>query len=262
MAKSHFSKTAVAGIFAATTLFASTITLADTITESFNVGSGGTLYLKTDSGSVDIETHSSDQVLLEVITEGKSADDFEVTHEVKGNNVNVFGDMDGGWGWSRQLKVQFRVTVPENYNLEIDTAGGSIDIEDLTGDIDAHTSGGSISVGKVTGDVELDTSGGSITTEEIYGPLDAHTSGGSINVTFANQLTEDAELNTSGGSITAYLVPDIKVDINASTSGGRVKSQFDVDGRIKKQSIRGSINGGGPQLRLHTSGGSIKIRSL
>ena len=254
-------KTLLAGAITCIALVSSAYVLADTTKTTLDAKSGGTLYLKTDVGSVEIDTHNRDEVLLEVFKDGRDADEFEVTHESKGKDVNIYGEVDSGWG-SRQLRVEFKITVPENYNLEIETAGGSIDIEDLTGDVDAHTSGGSINVGKITGDVELDTSGGSITTEEIFGPLDAHTSGGSINVTFANQLTEDAELDTSGGSITAYLIPDIKVDINASTSGGRVKSQFDVDGRIKKHSVRGKINGGGPTLKLHTSGGSIKIRSL
>jgi hypothetical protein len=48
------------------------------------------------------------------------------------------------------------------------------------------------------------------------------------------QLTKDAKLTTSGGSITAYLIPDVQVDINASTSGE-------------------------PKLTLKTSGGSINI---
>lgn len=75
-------------------------------------------------------------------------------------------------------------------------------------------------------------------------------------------MTEDASLETSGGSITAYLIKDIQVDINASTGGGSVRTDFDIDGRVKKQSIKGEINGGGPELDLHTSGGSVNIRSL
>ncbi|MDO6695812.1 hypothetical protein Q4574_21125 [Aliiglaciecola sp. 3_MG-2023] len=76
------------------------------------------------------------------------------------------------------------------------------------------------------------------------------------------QPNKDAELSTSGGSITAYLLDTLAIDIDASTSGGRVRSEFDVDGRVKKQSIRGEINGGGPTLELHTSGGSVSIKKL
>lgn len=237
---------------------------AELTEKTFDVSKGGALYLKTDVGSLDIDTHDEDTVLLEVQTRGDDADKFELSYEVDGADLKVIGEVERsqGWGWNRDLQVKFLLTVPSDYNLDLNTSGGSIRIEDLVGNIDANTSGGSITVGKIHGRVDLHTSGGSIKTKAIHGPLDAHTSGGSINVTFAEQLSESAKLNTSGGSITAYLIEDIKIDIDASTSGGRVRSEFDVDGRVKKKSVRGEINGGGPKLKLHTSGGSISIKSL
>jgi hypothetical protein len=238
--------------------------LAKQVEETFNVSPGGTLDLRTDAGRLIVKTHSRDTVILEAEIEGKQRDDFGLEYKVNGDDVIITGKLEKRqkWGWNSNLRVTFEITVPENYNLELHTSGGSIDIADLEGNIDAHTSGGSIEVGNVTGKVDLHTSGGSITTEDINGPIDAHTSGGSIRTTFAQQLVEDAELNTSGGSITAYLVSDVKIDINASTSGGRVRSEFDIDGRVKKTSVKGEINGGGPKLKLHTSGGSISIKSL
>ncbi len=238
---------------------------ARTIEKQFNVSSGGKLYLKTDAGRLDINTHDSDTILMEVSIEGEDEERFEVTTDVSGGDLEVIGRLEkrSSWGWSSSsLRVEYILTVPRNYSLQMHTSGGSIEIADLVGDVKANTSGGSISVGNIKGEVELKTSGGSISTEAIQGPLDAHTSGGSINVTIAEQLTEDAELHTSGGSITAYLVSDIRVDIDASTSGGRVRSDFEVDGNVRKKSIRGKINGGGPRLELHTSGGSVRIKSL
>lgn len=240
----------------------STAVFAKDINETFDVSAGGTLNLRTQAGSLKIETHDSNTVILEVETDGESADDFEITHSSNGTDLEIKGELKSRKRWVNNLRIKFKLTVPNEYNLDMHTSGGSINIQDLTGNIDAHTSGGSITVGSVKGKVELHTSGGSINTEAIYGPLDAHTSGGSINVTFAEQLTEDAELDTSGGSINAYLIDNIEIDIDASTSGGRVRSDFTVDGRVKKRSIRGKINGGGPELKLHTSGGSVSIRSL
>lgn len=260
LSKSLFISIIVCSIAVATSFQS----LAKDVRESFNVEAGGKLFLRTDVGKLIIETHSKDEVMLEVEISGENSESFKVESEVDGDDVRIIGKMTDrkGRGWNRSPKVAFRITLPKEYNLEVHTSGGSIDIEDLIGDVDAHTSGGSIEVGSITGNVKLKTSGGSITTEAVHGELDAHTSGGSIRVTMAQQLTQDAELTTSGGSITAYLVEDIKIDIDASTSGGRVRSEFDVDGRIKKQSIRGEINGGGPRLELRTSGGSVSIKSL
>ena len=107
--------------------------------------------------------------------------------------------------------------------------------------------------------MDVKTSGGSIRIEDVAGNVEGHTSGGSIKVEFSQQITEDSVLTTSGGSISAYLDPSIAINLDASTSGGRVKSEFDVDGSIKRTKIKGQINGGGPLLKLRTSGGSVSI---
>ena len=253
-----FVLTTTAALLSAYSLMAN----ADTLSQTYQVSPGETLYLKTDAGSINVETHNSDSVEIEVEIDGPDADDFSVRFEQTSDGVNIYGEREneGGWGWNNQLRVKYHLHVPEQYNLDLNTAGGSIKVEDLTGNVEAQTSGGSIGLGDIVGDVDVHTSGGSIRVESVYGEIDANTSGGSIKVEFAKQITQDASLSTSGGSITAWLPEDIAIDLSASTSGGSVKSDFDVDGRVKKRSIRGEINGGGPELSLRTSGGSVKIK--
>jgi len=210
---------------------------SDTIEKTFSVSSGGTLIIDSDSGTVDIESHDQDTVEVKVFKRGSNADDFTVKFEQDGDDVRIRGDKDSSWG-SYSLSVKYVIKVPQSYNLDLNTGGGSIEIEDLIGDVDASTSGGSIELGQIEGDIEVKTSGGSIRVEDIAGNIDAHTSGGSIKAKLSKQLSEDCKLTTSGGSITAYLSPSMAIDLNASTSGGRVSSSFDVDGSVKKNSIR------------------------
>ncbi len=232
---------------------------AKVIEREFEATPGDTLYVKTEQGSLEIKTHNDDSIEFYVEIDGEDEEEFMVTFNERSDGLKVRGERENRHGWSR-TRIAYRITVPENYNLDLNTAGGKIEIvDDLTGNIDARTSGGSIEVASVTGDINLHTSGGSIRTEDIKGEIDAHTSGGSINVSFAKQFTEDATLNTSGGSILATLPADVRMDLDASTSGGKVKSEFTVEGRVKKRSVEGKVNGGGPQLNLHTSGGNIRI---
>ena len=228
--------------------------------QSFTVTKGGTLYLDSDAGSLDIESHDRDTVEVFVEKYGRDADDFSVTFEQRGDDVRIDGDRDGGW-YSR-LNVRFRIKVPEEYNVDVKTGGGSIDLGNLNGQVNARTSGGSISLGNIQGDVKVKTSGGSIDVEEVAGNIKAHTSGGSVRATLTKQPTADCQLSTSGGSVTAYVKPDIKVDLLAKTSGGRVRSDLPVAGSVGKRSIEGEINGGGPALVLKTSGGSVRVKEI
>ena len=227
--------------------------------KSFEVKSGGTLYLRSDSGSIQVESHSGNLVEIEVQIKGDDADDFAVEFSKDGNDVRVVGEREGGF-FSHDHRVRFIVKIPKSYNVDLETGGGSIDLSDLKGSVDAHTSGGSISLGRIEGDVEVDTSGGSITVEEVAGNIDAHTSGGSIKANISQQPTNDCHLKTSGGSVTVYLSPEIAVDLNASTNGGRVSSEFAVNGSFNKRRIKGTINGGGPMLELKTNGGSVRVK--
>lgn len=238
---------------------------AKTITKEFSVANGGLLNLKTDVGAIEIDTHNQERVLVEVSIEGKNEDNMEVDFKTSGKNVSIKGDFERsnyGFNNSSNIRVNYKITLPQDYNIDLKTSGGSIEVEDLKGNVDAYTSGGSISLEDMQGDIDIKTSGGSITLDNIIGAIDADTSGGSIKLNLPKTPTKDSTLRTSGGSIKAYLAKDIAVDLVAKTSGGRVSSEFDVNGEVKKQSIKGTINGGGPQLVLKTSGGNVRIKQL
>jgi len=213
-----------------------------------------------------------------------------------------FNRRNGLFSWMRgnRLRVRYNITVPKKYNLDIKTSGGSITINDLLGNATARTSGGSIQLGyidgvvrcktsggkivmqgcngdaevttsggrielgEVKGEVKARTSGGSIKVKEVMGMINASTSGGSVSAHISKQPEGNCRLTTSGGSISVYLVDGIKLDVDAKTSGGSVKTDFPVtvQGKISSRKLQAKINGGGPELYLRTSGGSIRINKL
>lgn len=237
---------------------------AKTYNEELNVADGGLLKLETDVGAIDIDTHNKDTVLIAVEISGRDEDKMQVNIKKSGDNVKIHGELDrSGVGFgSTSIRVTYKITLPENYNIDLNTSGGSIDIENLTGKVDAYTSGGSISLEDMHGDVDIKTSGGSLDLDNIIGKINAKTSGGSIKLKLPQNPTKDSKIKTSGGSITAYLAKDVAVNLTAKTSGGRVKSEFAVNGEISKRKIEGTINGGGPELVLKTSGGSVNIKEI
>lgn len=274
---------------------------ADTVTREFRVAPGGTLDLETDTGRIEVATDGGSTLRVEVQREGRDGEDLKLDFDQQGDNVVVrahWPDEDDDDDWHQhKARVKFLVRVPRQYNLRLDTSGGSIDVDDLDGTLDARTSGGSLEFGNIRGrvkghtsggsiklagagdDVLLKTSGGSIRVGEVNGSLRAHTSGGSVRVagalrevhattsggsveaTLLTQPSEDCVFSTSGGSVTLYMAGNLAVDIDARSSGGGVRSDFAVDGRTKaKRRLRGSLNGGGPTIRLESSGGGVRIR--
>ena len=167
-------------------------------------------------------------------------------------------------------------------DVDISTSGGSIDVRDVIGTVDARTSGGSIEalrvsggfaadtsggsivLARIGGDVEAETSGGRIAIEEAGGLVDAHTSGGRVSVGFVRGNDRGGRISSSGGGVTVFLDPGVGLSIDASSSGGSVRSDCpgSVSGRISRASLRGELNGGGETLRLRSSGGGVTLREI
>ena len=165
---------------------------------------------------------------------------------------------------------------------DIRTSGGHINANVIKGSIYAHTSGGHIIVGAVEGDMELKTSGGSIDVVDSYGAVrartsgggisiegveghvDARTSGGSIRVVLVGQISEDCFLSTSGGEVVAKVDPALNAEINAITSGGHVSTNLPVRvaGKTRNSRLKGTLNNGGKELTLKTSGGDIRLEAI
>ena len=78
------------------------------------------------------------------------------------------------------------------------------------------------------------------------------------------QPHSECSLRTSAGGITVTLIPDVTIDVDAETSAGSVSTDFAVasviQGKVPKNRLKGSINGGGPLLKLRTAAGSIRLQ--
>ncbi len=296
-----------------------------TMERSFEVPIGGTLKLTSDLGSIEILTWDQPRAKIEVIREPRSLsktesekliENFQVDFKQKDTLLEVTGAFPSEWiKQHKNLSVHFKVQVPSKFNLQLQTSGGSISVDNIegkveartsggslnfasiegpvwaqtsggsislkrsSGNVDLRTSGGSISLGEVKGRVDVQTSGGSIqiekaqgnvqaktsggsiTVQEVNGPIIATTSGGSVNVYFSQPPSADCRLETSGGSVNVWLPENIALNIDARTLGGKVKCDFELSSIEKKKEdhLRASIQGGGPELFLRTSGGNIHI---
>ena len=166
------------------------------------------------------------------------------------------GDLDGYTSGGGVLLAKIRGRV------KVETSGGSIDGTDLDGPVNADTSGGGISIRRVSGNLKAHTSGGSIEIEAAGGRVEADTSGGGIEASLAPGNARGGSLESSGGGIAVSLDPAVDLTIDASGNSVKTDVPLRVSGEISRGTLRGSLGKGGETLRLHTSGGSVRIRSL
>lgn len=146
-------------------------------------------------------------------------------------------------------------------DAKIETSGGHIEVDGVTGMLKGTTSGGHIEVANVGKDIHVETSGGHIEIRDAHGRVEADTSGGGVDVAFAKGNARGGKIESSGGGIKVRVDPAINLNIDASTSGGSVRSDvpMKVMGKISGSSVKGSLGNGGELLYVHTSGGSVTI---
>jgi hypothetical protein len=261
--------------------------------EGVDVRPGGTLVVELAAGELIVETHDAPRVEVEATSpDWPAAMRFELTSD--GANARLVGSQPF---WPVLGAVRARVRVPRDYSLDLDTRGGRIEIDSVHGAVRAHTSGGPIDLDGATGAVDLRTSGGAIRAADLHGSASLRTSGGPITVSRASGPIEAetsggairlleidgavsaetsggaiaarfvsapaGELRTSGGSIDVELTAGSGAELEAHTSGGRVRidESLAFTGERDGSRVRGRLGAGGGRLSLETSGGNISIRA-
>jgi tRNA A-37 threonylcarbamoyl transferase component Bud32 len=266
-------------------------------TTSFAVAPGGKLTIDVDRGSIRISGSDRNTVGVRVIRRVTHANaskaaalinEHRILLRQTGNDVSITAhtppslDVRSFFGFFSRpnLDVRYEIEVPRNYAIDSQTCGGNVDVKqiqglvkaqtmggtvdvtDIEGAVDAKTMGGNVTVGKCTGDLRAHTAGGSIAIEDFSGPcIHADTSGGNVSADFATALVSDSELKTMGGNVTVSLPASAAFTLDAETLGGGVNTELQVltEGKHHNSHLHGTVNGGGPTLKLHTMGGNIDI---
>lgn len=239
---------------------------------------GLTLRLNTDLGSVNVtqlEPGASPVVryTMHVETDAHGAaatqllSNYSLKYSTSSAGVEIAGLLfpPGTHHTNAQFWVQFDVAVPRNYNVEIITDAGDINIGDIGGTAFLKTQGGNIITGRIGGIgvrqvsrnrpvAKLETQGGHIKVMGVAGDLSAFTAGGHINV---GDITGDASLHSGGGHIRAREISgraDLET-VGGNITVGRAASFVSVrtgGGQIDFGEVRGSV-------RAQTGGGGIHV---
>lgn len=145
-------------------------------------------------------------------------------------------------------------------NFRLKSSGGGVTVDDASGSIYAHSSGGGVHLNNIHGDAEASSSGGgvSVTGEAAY--VKAKSSGGSVRVDIT-KLSKGLELESSGGGVDAVIHNGDDLGLDLDLQSGRVNIDLNnFSGKSEKNSIKGTMNGGGIPIYMRASGGNVNVR--
>lgn len=158
--------------------------------------------------------------------------------------------------------VDLVISVPRRSSLELKCMNdGDIYVEHVDGDIDASNLNGKVTLKNVSGSVLAHSLNGEVmvTLDRIDAskPMSFSTMNGDIDVTLPDNFRANVRLKTDHG--------DIFSDFEVKTSGAAITKE---DGRQKDgtfhlrfdRTLRGTVNGGGPEFQFTSFNGQIYIR--
>ncbi|HEY2324634.1 MAG TPA: DUF4097 family beta strand repeat-containing protein [Thermoanaerobaculia bacterium] len=236
-------------------------TLSQTIDKTFEVRPGATFALDNVNGHVNVTSWDQPRIRVRAVKTVSRADDprgtlnalrVEMTPRDGGVSVHTVYPKHGDLGFVDfftgnwvDAKVEYDVTVPRSMSLNVETTNGTIEVNGVSGLLKVETTNGSIRLDRCAGNIDATTTNGRVTAELL-----------SIDRTHANRLS------TTNGKIVLTVPSSLAAEIDASTTNGSIDSELAVTTHsISHHSLRGTVNGGGAELRLRTTNGSIEIRN-
>ena len=276
------------------------------IEERYNVREGQTLAINVNHADVEIETGNGDEAHIRVTLDSnnmeKAIERFErMNFQVAqvGDEVRIESESPkNNWNWNGKFAINIFVTIPQEFNAELRTTHGDVELDDINGFVHLNTTHGDISARSINGpqisltsthgdieasslqgdeivlktthaDIEIGTvesqhftattSHSDVIVERLAGDSDITTSHGDIEITLLNNFS--SQLETSHGDITVYAPTNIAAELDLEGSQVRVSSGFDLNGSVKKDRVKGLINGGGSSITARTTHGSIELKN-
>lgn len=274
------------------------------ISERFDVRRGATLVVDVSHAEVDVVTGSGTEARVEVTLDSnrrfeRAKEQFEEmnwrVYQEDGDIVLMADDLRG---WNNiNMDIDVTVHIPTEFNIDLQTSHGDIELGDLEGELSIVTSHGDVNMGDVMSrriwvksshgdieggalsagvvevqtshaDIEFDsveseefsatTSHADVEIDRLAGESRIRTSHGDVHVEFADDRS--ADISTQHGDVEIVMASGAKMDLDLRASEVEISSRMDVNGRVSEDEVDGRLNGGGAMLRARTTHGDITIR--
>ena len=196
-------------------------------------------------GSLEITGWDEDRVVVEAEFTGRDRDNVSFDVRRSSGKVTITTDFKER---SRHHSSggEIRVKVPRRFDLDLETTGGNITVDDVEGRIEGETMGGNLTLRGLDGtldmstmggniargdsrvDGKVETMGGNVKLSDVEGSIEANTLGGDViydNVRPGASGSE-VKISTHGGNIS---VPDAPFGADADTLGGNIRVDSAAD---------------------------------
>ena len=234
-----------------------TVAASAKVTEKFSqtypLAANGTIHVENVNGSIEILAWDKAEVSLEA---EKSANNDEALARIHlkidsgPTRLKIKTEHEKSWKFwdTANAQVHYKLMVPAGVSLDkIDVVNSNIRVTGVKGSVNLDSVNGTIMAKDLAGPGRFDTVNGSITVA--YATLPAH--------------ADEISLDTVNGSCTLKLPAGASFRLDADTVNGRVTCDFPITlEKSGRHDLRGTVAGGGTQVKLDSVNGSLAVAKL
>lgn len=234
-----------------------------------NPGERGKVELDQVNGDITVTGYTGKEVIITATTVGDGKEQKEETKKgpagmkrisvnpveirAKEQNNTVFIDTES---WKRKINIDLQV--PTNFDLELNTVHGTINIENVNGTLEVSAVNGKVDLTNISGSVICNSVNGDITAHfknvETGVPMSFVTLNGNVDVTLPPSTKATAKLRSDRGDI--FTDFDMSLE-QAKPNINKQEGEYEVS---INSWVYGKINGGGPEYTFKNMHGNIIVR--
>ena len=227
----------------------------DEWTHTYPLTAGGEIRINNTNGKIEVEGVDGATVEIRAERIAKGATEsaarellprIVIKEDAKPDRITLETERMNGIMIGAGFEVRYHVRAPRNAFVNVTNTNGAVTVNALAGKVSAHTTNGAVKGTSLSGGVDADTTNGS------------------VSIDMASVGSDKISLETTNGSVTLMLPEKAKATVSASVTNGGINvgslDNFDVTEKSRRH-LEGKMNGGGAVVELHTTNGSIRLRS-
>ena len=228
--------------------------LSEEFHQVYQLSAEGRIDLENINGPVHITSWDRNEVKVDAVKRAwtkERLDEAKIDISSRPDSLSIRTEYPGhdNTFWNDRhdnpASVEYTLVVPRRARLdEIKLVNGSLDIQDVAGEVRASCVNGRLQVRNLEGRTDLST---------VNGELDAN-----IN----RMATSPLELSAVNGTLRVTLPSDVRAEVEANTVSGSISNDFGLPvthHQYVGHSLRGELCGGGTRVKLSNVNGRIEI---
>jgi len=221
--------------------------------KTYAVSPGATLEIENTNGPIEVRAHAEPTIQVTAHRTARAVSEqgardllarTKLEENATADLVRLVTPRSQGASMGQHVEVRYEVLVPATVAVTLTTVNGKVDLDG------------------VTGAVALETVNGGIEARGVTGLRKAETVNGSVSLALTGLPAQGTRIETVNGGVTLTMPAAVAADVSVRTVNGGIT----VDGfanvqeaERRRRHFEGTVNGGGPTLRVETVNGGVSI---